>query len=156
MSWQSYRLICRYLFVCPGACELWNCLQIIGKDNGKSDKSTSCGISSYATEKSLERQFAEKTTCHGLRFIAESSRSQSKMMWTCVVMTALGCLIYGITSLARAYSSYPSYMSVRFRVSTGINCHRNNVKRRLTMMVDKWRHIRKPRHRLFYTSCISI
>ena len=104
---------------------------------GKSDKSTSCGISSYTTEKSLERQFAEKTTCHGLRFIAESSSFQSNMMWTCVVMTALGCLIYGITNLARAYSSYPSYMSVRIRVSTCINFYPYNVKRRLTMMVDK-------------------
>ena len=72
--------------------------------------------SSNKTMKSLEKQFAEKTTCHGLRCISESPDFPTKIMWTEVILLAMACLIYGITSMALFYATYPSYIAMHTRV----------------------------------------
>ena len=80
--------------------------------------SPTCSGYSYETMQPLEKQFAEKTTCHGLRFISDSAHVPTKLMWTIVVLTALGGLIYGISSMSWAYGAYPSYMSIQTLVSS--------------------------------------
>ena len=68
------------------------------------------------TKVSLERKLATRTTCHGLRFIADSIDCTTKMVWTGVVVSAIACLMYGIGSLSHVYRKHPSYMSIHSRV----------------------------------------
>ena len=73
-------------------------------------------VSSGQADTTIGQHFAEKTTCHGLRFISESPNLYIKLMWTFVIVIALIGLINGITNLAVAYSKYPSYMSIHKKV----------------------------------------
>ncbi len=75
---------------------------------------------------SLEREFANNTSCHGLKNVADDSSSNvlSRSIWSVLVVAAFSFLVYQVVSAGLEYAEYNAVSEVNLQVSfQNVNCH---------------------------------